>query len=599
MTFLFLIFINLLIYGNIINVLKGCDLMDRKKSRVKINSAKSKKNLKSDKKILTKNTFLQGAFITTMGIVISKVLGILYVIPFQAVVKEQGGALYGYAYTIYSLFLALSSAGIPLAISKIISEYQTLGYYSAKEKAFIIGKKLSIVMGLIAFIVLFIFAPNIAHSILGDLKGGNTISQVTFVIRVISTAILVVPILSIYRGYLEGHKYLTPSSVSMVLEQIIRVLIIIFGSYMCLNIFHLSLDKAVGVAVFGATAGAFVSYFYLLGVVRRNKKVLQEKKKGKDEPNITTKTIIKKIFWYALPFIMIDIFKSLYDFIDMTTLVTTLGDKIGYSTKNAESVMSIISTWGSKFNMIITSISTGVIVSLIPNLTASFVVGNKKDINHKVNQTFQILMFLTLPMTIGLSLLASPVWMVFYGPSKFGPIVFSYFVYVALVMSLFTTSVTIVQVLKDYKTVFISLLSGVLLKALLNTTLICAFNSMGLPAYYGSITATIIGYGVSLIICLVALHKKYDINYESTFKESLNIICGGILMAIVLLLLRFVIPQVVDVKLLNIPIIIAYTLIGGIVYLVFTLKTGTLQAVFGDEMLSKMLKKFKRKSISK
>lgn len=572
--------------------------MSKKSSRVKANVKKTKDIKKNNKKILTKNTFLQGAFISTMGIVVSKILGILYVIPFHAIVKEQGGALYGYAYTIYSLFLALSSAGIPLAISKIISEYQTLGYYTAKEKAFILGKRLSIVMGLIAFIILFIFAPSIAHGVLGDLKGGNTIEQVTFVIRVISTAILVVPILSIYRGYLEGHKYLTPSSVSMVLEQIARVLIIIFGSYLCLNVFNLSLESAVGVAVFGATAGAFISYFYLMSVVRRNRKVLRENKKNSDEPNITYKTIIKKIFWYALPFIMIDIFKSLYDFVDMTTLVKTLGDKIGYSTVDAESVMSIISTWGSKFNMIVTSVSTGVIVSLIPNLTASFVVGNKKDINHKVNQTFQILMFLTLPMTIGLSLLAEPVWLVFYGPSKYGPVVFSYFIYVALFMSLFTTSVTIVQVLKDYKTVFISLLSGVVLKALLNTTLICGFNSMGLPAYYGSITATILGYGVSLIICLVSLHRKYSINYEGTFKESLNVILGGILMAISLLLLRFIVPQSVDNRFLNIFIIIIYTLIGGIVYLIFTWKMGTIKSIFGKDMLNKIFARFGKKKLS-
>ena len=207
---------------------------------------------KKHNKVLTKNNFIQGAFISTLGIVISKVLGIVYVIPFHAIVKEQGGALYGYAYTIYSLFLALSAAGIPLAISKIISEYQTLGYYSAKERAFKLGKYLSIILGLNAFIILFIFAPQVAHLILGELKGGNTITQVTFVIRVISTAILVVPILSIYRGYLEGHKYLTPSSISNVIEQIVRVLIIIIGSYLSMKVFHLSLETTVGIAVFGA-----------------------------------------------------------------------------------------------------------------------------------------------------------------------------------------------------------------------------------------------------------------------------------------------------------------------------------------------------------
>ncbi len=550
-----------------------------------------KKRVDHDKKVLVKNTFLQGAFISTLGIVISKILGILYVIPFHAIVKEQGGALYGYAYTIYSLFLGLSISGIPLAISKIISEYQTLGYYSAKERVFKIGKRLSTVLGLIAFIVLFIFAPSIAHAVLGDLTGGNTIEQVTFVIRVISTAIIVVPLLSIYRGYLEGHKYLTPSSVSNVIEQIVRVCTIIFGSYLTLRVFHQSLESAVGVAVFGATAGAFVSYFYLLDIVRRNKKTLQKRELKVKEPKITNKDILKKVFWYALPFIMIDIFKSLYDFVDMTTVVKTLGDTLHYTTKDAETIMSIISTWGSKFNMIITSISTGVIVSLIPNLTASFVVGDKKDINRKVNQAFQILLFLTVPMAIGLSMLAEPVWMVFYGASKYGALVFCYFVFVALFMSLYTTSVTIVQVLKDYKTVFISLFTGVLLKALLNTRLMVAFNTMGLPAFYGSITATIIGYFVSLVICLYILYKKYEISYKSTFRELIHVLCGAFCMVIILLLLRFIVPQVVSSRLLNILIIVIYTLVGALIYFFITYKTGTIKRIFGRDLLGKVGKK--------
>ena len=82
---------------------------------------------------LKKNTFIQGAFIATLGIVISKILGIIYVIPFYAIIGDQGGALYGYAYNIYSIFLGISQAGLPLAMSKLISEYNTLGYYETKE----------------------------------------------------------------------------------------------------------------------------------------------------------------------------------------------------------------------------------------------------------------------------------------------------------------------------------------------------------------------------------------------------------------------------------------------------------------------------------
>lgn len=214
-----------------------------------------------------------------MGIVITKVLGMLYVIPFYAIIGEQGGALYGYAYTIYNLFQSLSCAGIPNAISKLISEYQTLGYYNAKERAFRLGKKIALIMGFLVFVILIIFAPQISKAILGDITGGNSLSDVTFVIRVIATAILVVPILSIYRGYLEGHKFITPTSISQVVEQVARIIVIILGSYMALRVFNLSLRTAVGIATFGATAGAIVAYFYLLDKVRKNRAQLMEKEK--------------------------------------------------------------------------------------------------------------------------------------------------------------------------------------------------------------------------------------------------------------------------------------------------------------------------------
>ena len=83
---------------------------------------------------MKKNPFLQGAVVATLGVVITKILGIVYVIPFYAVIGEKGGALYGYAYSIYSIFLNLSSIGFPLAMSKITSEYNTLGYFKLKKK---------------------------------------------------------------------------------------------------------------------------------------------------------------------------------------------------------------------------------------------------------------------------------------------------------------------------------------------------------------------------------------------------------------------------------------------------------------------------------
>lgn len=547
--------------------------------------------MKKKKAGMRKSNFVVGAFIATLGIVLTKALGIIYVIPFYAIIGDEGGALYGYAYTIYTLFMSLSSAGIPLAISKIVSEYQTLGYYNAKRRAFFIGKRIALLLGFICFLFLLLFAPWIAEAVLGDLTGGNTIEDVTFVIRIIGTAILVVPVLSIYRGYFEGHRFMEPPSFSQVLEQLVRVFVIVFGSFMAIRVFHLSLTSAVGIAVFGATAGAIAAYLYLVFKKRKNKAKFNEKIRSVNEPIITNKQIFRKLIIYAFPFIMIDVFKSLYNYIDMVTVVQGLVDYAGFSVVDAESIMSMLSTWGAKFNMIILAISTGIIVSLIPNLTQSVVRKDQDDINHKINQALSILLFFTLPMTFAISFLAKPIWTVFYGVSEYGPSVLSFYIFVGFMIGLFTSTISIVQVLKDYKTVIFSLFIGVVLKFLLNNNLITAFYQMGLPAYYGAITASFIGYFVSFVICIIQLKRKYKINYENFIKNFMDTICGSILVIGVFLLLQFIIPISSSVRLMNVLILVIYVVVGIVVYFIYAHYSKLTEHIFGKNIFKIFRKK--------
>ena len=83
---------------------------------------------------MKKNSFIEGAFVATVSILLCKVLGLLYVIPFYDIIGNKGGALYSYAYSIYAIFLSLSTCGIPVAVAKLVSEYNALENYSLKEK---------------------------------------------------------------------------------------------------------------------------------------------------------------------------------------------------------------------------------------------------------------------------------------------------------------------------------------------------------------------------------------------------------------------------------------------------------------------------------
>ena len=529
--------------------------------------------------------------ITTVGIVVTKILGILYVVPFHAIIGEKGGALYGYAYTVYTLFMSLATAGIPLAISKIVSEYQTLGYYHAKKRVFLLGRKISFLFGFVCFLIILLFAPSLARAVLGDLSGGNTIEDVTFVIRIIGTAILIVPVLSVYRGYFEGHRFMSPPSISQVLEQIVRVFVIVFGSFLALKVFHFSLTNSVGIALFGATLGALVSTFYLLHKKKTNKMKFQEKIRNVNEPIITNEMILKKIFYYAIPFILIDIFKSIYNYVDMFTVVKGLVNRVGYSIEDAEVIYSMLSTWAQKFNMIVLSISTGVIVSLIPNLTESMVKDNQKEVHKKINQALCILLYLAVPLTLGISFLSKSIWILFYGESIYGPSVLSYYIFVGLFIGLFTSMVTILQTLKDYRAVFISLLSGVLIKIIFNTNFLSVFHKMNFPAYYGSITASILGYFVSSLFCFFFLRKKYHVSFEESIRNFFDIMCGSFLMIFILYLIHFIIPIYSSVRILNIFVILVYGIFGMLIYFAYSHFVGLGKRIFGKN-IRKVFEKF-------
>ena len=212
---------------------------------------------------MKKSNFLNGAIIATAGIIICKIIGLVYVIPFYAMIGVTGGALYSYAYSIYAIFLNLSTSGIPVAMSKLVSEYNALEQYNTKERAFKIGSSIIIGLGLISFIALMIFAPTIANILKGGVEGGNSVESIASVIRVVSTALLVVPLFSVTKGYLQGHKMMTPSSIANVLEQLVRVIVLLLGSFIVVKVMNSSIELAVKISVFAATVGAAFGYLFL------------------------------------------------------------------------------------------------------------------------------------------------------------------------------------------------------------------------------------------------------------------------------------------------------------------------------------------------
>lgn len=544
---------------------------------------------------MKKNTFIEGAMISTIGIVLCKIIGILYVIPFRAIIGTKGAILYSYAYTIYAVFASLSSTGIPSAMAKTVSEYNTLGYYNSQERAYKICKNIIIMIGIICFLILFIFAPQIAYLIIGDLEGGNTLSDITFVIRVISTALLFIPILSVSKGYLQGHRMMSVPAIANVIEQLVRVIVIILGSFLVLKVFNLSITTAVGVATFGATIGAIVAYLYILKKIKENKKELKRLEKPKyEELKISNKMIFKRIVIYSLPFILIEFIRSIYNTVDTFTVVKGLVG-LGYDISLAENVLSIITTWGSKLNMIILSVTFGLTMSIIPNIVSSATLKNYKDVSLKINQALKIILFTTLPMTLGIFFLSSSVWTVFYGYDALSVKVFSVYVFQTIINSFFYILVDTTNALDNPKVALTALFGSFILKAILNIPMMHLFNFIKIDAYYGVIFTTMLVQGISVIYLLYKLKKSYKVNYKEIYKPGIKIILINLIMLISLMIVRLFIGQMPHTRLYSILEIIIYATIGIVIYLILSIKNNILNEVFGKEFINKILKRLKIK----
>ncbi len=560
---------------------------------------------------MKKDNFLRGAFIATVCIVFTKILGVLYVIPFYSIIGSKGSVIYGAAYNIYAIFLNLSTIGLPLAISKMVSEYHAIGYEYTKKKAYHLAGKIMIISSILVTLILLVFAPILAKYIINfydfspiakplgaDLlalanltEGAYLIKEITLVIRVSASAVIIVTIISMIRGYLQGMKYIQASSLSQVLEQFIRVAVILIGSYLCMRVFHSSLGIAVGVAVFGATAGAIFAFLYL----RRKKKLIDDKEIviHPEEKEITNRYLFKKIIRYTVPLIVMELVGTSFQLVDMFTVVNTLTREANFSLTDASVIMNILTTLGPKLNVIIMAISSGMVVSLLPNLTGDYVEGKIEEVKKKINKSLQLVSYITIPMAVGLSLLAVPVWTIFYGESYYGPKVFTVSIFVAIFGSIYTNFIVIVQSLSRYKTMYIALISGFLFNALLNIPFMILFHRLGLTIYHGNLFATMIGYSVTILICAIDVKRKLHLSYRKTLKNFFYTLLACFIMSFVILTVDQFLPLAGHGRGMSILITAFYSILGMFIYFGVTYLTGTFQEVLGPEVLNSIFRKKK------
>ena len=522
---------------------------------------------------------LRGTFILTLGTMISKVLGLFYVIPFDAIVGKEGTTLYQYSYVPYTIFISLATAGIPLAISKFISKYNALEEYAVGRKLFKSGLIVMMATGVVSFLLLYFSAPILGDMIIKDKDQVTKVEDVITVIRAVSFALIVVPFMSLIRGYFQGHQSMGPSAVSQVVEQIVRIVFLLAGAYIVLYVLKGSIAEAVSMATFAAFVGAIGSLAVLLWYWYKRKPFLDELLlHDKGTMDISLKDMYKEILLYAAPFVFVGIANPLFQFIDQITFNLAMVD-IGLA-KESDFAFSALNFYSHKLVIIPVSLATAFSLTLVPNITKMYVERDRQGLNRELNQTFQVLLFITLPAVVGLSLLAEPVYTVFYGHDLYGTEVLRLYAPVAILFAFYSVTAAIMQGINEQRFTILSLLVGLLIKLALNIPLIQLMETKG------AILATALGYGAAILINLIVIKIYAQYPFRLVWRRSLLIVIFTFIMFIGVVgtykgFTLFLSPESVWQSLI---MILVSATVGVIIYGFLALKSRLLNFLFGEKV---------------
>ena len=235
------------------------------------------------------NTFFGGAAVLALGILVVKLIGMFYKIPLTNIIGEQGNADFGNAYNIYAVLLTISTAGLPVAVSKMVSEANALGRRNQVHKIFRISLGVFLLLGGISFFIMFFQADYLA-SLMNDDKAALGI-------RALAPAVVCVGCLSAFRGYAQGHGQMTPTAVSQIIEALCKLVI---GLSLALWLIRAGQgeDVAAAGAITGVTVGTVVAAAYM--AIHHLRQRMQEPVDRRDVPDRGA-DILRELLRIAIP----------------------------------------------------------------------------------------------------------------------------------------------------------------------------------------------------------------------------------------------------------------------------------------------------------
>jgi len=525
------------------------------------------------------SSLMQGAFILSAAIFFTKLIGMLFTIPFYAIVGSHGVYLYGFSYNPYAIILSISTVGVPLAVSKFVAKYNAMGDYKTGQRLFRSGLPLMTITGCIGFIIMYFGAPIIVK--LSDVHAQDYHDLIK-IMRVLSFALIIVPSMSLIRGYFQGFQSMGPTALSQTVEQIVRIGCGLIGAFIIVDLLGGSKVTGVAFVTLGAFMGAVAGLIVLIRYwIKRKPHLDQLQSQSQEASRPALTSMYKELISYAIPFVCVGLATQLYLQIDQFTLNHFMREFHQISKGDLELIVDCLMQLDQKLVMIPVSLSTALALSVVPSISSSYVLGDRRDMYTKITHALQLTIFLTIPAVIGLSVLSHMIYGLFYNVNDvaIGGEILRWYAPSALFFALFSVTAAILQGINRQKVTILSLGVGILLKLILNPIFIKWFDLTG------SIWATDIGYLFSILINCAVIRWETQYSYKFIIKRFLLVMIFGVIMWMgIEILFLFHGSSTPETKEQSLIYTVLGVLLGGAIFLILSLRSGLARQVIGERL---------------
>ena len=474
----------------------------------------------SDKKNYGKQ-FFSGVAILAVSTFIVKVIGMFYKIPMMAYLGAEGMGYFNSAYDIYSLLFVISTTGLPVAISILVSKNKSQNRFDNIKKIYRISITLLGALGLVGTLLLAIFHKNIASMI------NNNAAALS--ILTISPTLFLICLTSAIRGYFQGNQLMLPTAVSQVIEALGKLALGLGFAIIAINQGY-DVPTVASLAVLGVTIGVALSLLYL-SLYKLFYKA-SKRELDCDTKLESTNSIVKNLVSIAVPITISSSILSLSKIIDMTMILRRLND-IGYTQSQANSVYGAYSTMAISIYNLPATFITAIALPLIPMLTSAIECKDKAKEHNVVLTSLKLTSIISLPIGLGISVFSKPLLELLFASQK------SEVEYVAPLLSLLGISVfassmititnAILQAYKQVQKPIIAMIVGTLVKIISAYLLIGTqnINVYGAPISSLFSVTTIVAINLYYIIRETGKIKSvYSLFVKPFIAATLSIILG-------------------------------------------------------------------------